>query len=40
MNHVKYFQLVKVKGLQAAYVAYQKDGGVLGLRSFDKKYNG
>ena len=39
MNHVKYFQLVKVQGLQAAYVAYQSDGGILGLRAFSSKYN-
>ena len=38
MNHVKYFQLVKVQGLLAAYAAYQNDGGLLGLRSFERKY--
>lgn len=39
MNHVKYYQLVKVKGLLAAYQQYQADGGVLGPKAFSVKYN-
>lgn len=38
MDHVKYFSLVEAKGLLAAYKAYQRDGGVLGMRAFNRKY--
>lgn len=39
MNHVKYYSLVKAKGLFAAYQQYKADGGILGTKAFARKYN-
>ena len=39
MNHIKYYELVNVQGLQEAYVEYQKDGGILPIILFENRYS-
>lgn len=38
MNHVKYYQLVKCRGIDSAFVSYRRDGGSLPLILFTNKY--
>ena len=39
VNHVKFYQLVKTKGLKSAFVEYAKDNGTLNIKSFENKYS-
>ena len=39
INHTKFYQLVKAKGLKSAYASYVKDNGTLSIKSFENKYS-